>query len=253
MEVGRTVPDGRAEAGPEDGRLEPLACGRDAADVWDHAVEGTLDAHERDCPHCRAAAADALGLDGVVHRMAAERPVPPPSVLDGVMQAVLDTVTAELRPPDLLALDSPAGPARLSRPAAARVLRHVVDGMDGMRARSCRIEPVGPDRTAVKGTAANGTAANGAGTNGTGADGAGADEVGADEVGADGVGAGGGGTRGADPFGVTVAITVTARFGVDLASVTARVRQMVVAAGEQALGVPVRSVDIAVVDLWDEP
>jgi uncharacterized alkaline shock family protein YloU len=57
----------------------------------------------------------------------------------------------------------------------------------------------------------------------------------------------------ADPFGVTVAITVTARFGVDLASVTARVRQMVVAAGEQALGVPVRSVDIAVVDLWDEP
>jgi uncharacterized alkaline shock family protein YloU len=52
---------------------------------------------------------------------------------------------------------------------------------------------------------------------------------------------------------VTVAITVTARFGVDLASVTARVRQMVVAAGEQALGVPVRSVDIAVVDLWDEP
>ncbi|MCE3552292.1 Asp23/Gls24 family envelope stress response protein [Pseudonocardia sp. RS11V-5] len=208
MEVGRTVPDGRAEAGPEDGRLEPLACGRDAADVWDHAVGGTLDAHERDCPHCRAAAADALGLDDVVHRMAAERPVPPPSVLDGVMRAVIDTVTAELRPQDLVPLDSPAGPARLSRPAAARVLRHVVDGMDGMRARSCRIEPAG---------------------------------------------SGAGGTNGADPFGVTVAMSVTARFGVDLASVTARVRQMVVAAGEQALGMPVRSVDIAVVDLWDEP
>ncbi|MCE0764348.1 Asp23/Gls24 family envelope stress response protein [Pseudonocardia kujensis] len=208
MEVGRTVPGGRAETGPEDVRIEPLACGRDAADVWDHAAEGTLDAHERECPHCRAAAADALGLEDVVHRMAAERPVPPPSVLDGVMRAVVDTVTAELRPQDLLALDSPAGPARLSRAAAARVLRHVVDGMDGMRARSCRIEPVG---------------------------------------------SGPGGTNGADPFGVTVAITVTARFGVDLASVTARVRQMVVAAGEQALGVPVRSVDIAVVDLWDVP
>jgi hypothetical protein len=208
MEVGPEVAEGAAGVtGPVDERIEPLACGRDAADVWDHAVEGTLDPHERECPHCRAAAADALGLDGVVHRMAAERPVPPPSVLDGVMQAVIDTVVAELRPQDLLPLDSPAGPARLSRPAAARVLRHVVDGMDGMRARSCRIEPVG-----------------------SGVDGAGADR-----------------------FGVTVAITVTARFGVDLASVTARVRQMVVAAGEQALGVPVRSVDIAVVDLWDEP
>lgn len=240
MEVGRTVPGGPADealgaagaagaVGPADERIEPLACGRDAADVWDHAVEGTLDAHERDCPHCRAAAADALGLDGVVHRMAAERPVPPPSVLDGVMQAVIDTVTAELRPQDLLALDSPAGPARLSRPAAARVLRHVVDGMDGMRARSCRIEPVGSDRTGTNGAGTNGAATNGA-ANGEATNGA-----------------------GADPFGVSVAITVTARFGVDLASVTARVRQMVVAAGEQALGVPVRSVDIAVVDLWDEP
>ncbi|GAA4676071.1 hypothetical protein GCM10023215_05190 [Pseudonocardia yuanmonensis] len=220
MEVGRGTPGATGTggtSGPADERIEPLACGRDAADVWDHAVEGTLDPHERECPHCRAAAADALGLDGVVHRMAAERPVPPPSVLDGVMQAVLDTVTAELRPQDLLALDSPAGPARLSRPAAARVLRHVVDGMDGMRARSCRIEPVA-------------AGANGGRPLGNGS-----------------------GTAGADPFGVTVAITVTARFGVDLASVTARVRQMVVAAGEQALGVPVRSVDIAVVDLWDEP
>jgi uncharacterized alkaline shock family protein YloU len=116
--------------------------------------------------------------------------------MDTVMEAVLDTVTAELRPQDLLALDSPAGPALLSRPAAARVLRHVVDRMDGMRARSCRIEQ--------------------------------------------------------DGLALSVAITVTARFGVDLASVTARVRQMVVAAGEQALGAPVARVDITVVDLWEE-
>ncbi|MFR9804686.1 Asp23/Gls24 family envelope stress response protein [Pseudonocardia sp. RS010] len=203
----------RRTAGPVDRPIEPLACGRDAADVWDHAVEGVLDAHESECPHCRAAAADALGLDSVVHRMAAERPLPSPSALDGVLQAVLDTVTAELRPQDLLPLDSPAGPARLSRPAAARVLRHVVDGMDGMRARSCRIEPPGSGAGGRSGAAPGGT----------------------------------------DPFGVTVVITVTARFGVNLASVTARVRQMVVVAGEQALGVPVRSVDIAVVDLWDEP
>jgi hypothetical protein len=164
---------------PED-QIEPLACGRDAADVWDHAADGVPDEHERSCPHCAAAIADARGLDGIVHRMADEVPPPPPS----------------LRPQDLLALYSPAGPARLSRPAAARVLRHVVDRMDGMRARSCRIEQ--------------------------------------------------------DGLALSVAITVTARFGVDLASVTARVRQMVVAAGKQALGTPVARVDITVVDLWEE-
>lgn len=192
--------------------IDPLACGRDAAQVWDDAVAGRLDEHEATCPHCLAATADALRLDGVVHRMAAEQPVPPPSVLDRVMTAVADTVAAELRPQDMLELYSPAGPARLSRPAAARVLRHVVDGMDGMRARSCRIEqeptePTGPADAA---------------------------------------------TPAPQVPGVAVAITVTARFGVDLASVTARVRQMVLAAGEQALGVPVSRVDITVVDLWED-
>ena len=44
---------------------------------------------------------------------------------------------------------------------------------------------------------------------------------------------------------------MAARFGLDLASATARVRQTVFAAGEQALGLPVRRVDIEVVDLWE--
>ena len=74
------------------------------------------------------------------------------------------------------------------------MLRSVVDRMDGVRARSCRIEQDGRD--------------------------------------------------------VDVAITVTGRFGVDLASVTARVRQMVLAAGATALGVPVRRVAIEVVVVW---
>lgn len=178
---------------------EPLACGRDAAAVWDHAEEGTLDEHERSCPHCAAAIADQRRLDGLVHRMAAQPLEPPPSVLDRVMGAV----RAELRPHDVLTLPSPHGPARLSRAAAAAVLRHVVDGMAGMRARSCRIEQ---------------------------------DDA---EGGGDGA-----------PARIT--LTVVARFGVDLASVTARARQMVLAAGEQALGVPVERVDIEVVDVFDE-
>jgi uncharacterized alkaline shock family protein YloU len=177
----------------EPGRPERLACGRDAALVWDRAEAGAApDDHERGCPHCTAAYADAGRLGSLVHRMAVEEIEPPPSVMDAVMTAVMN----ELRPHDVLMLESPHGTNRLGSTAAAAVLRGVVDRMDGLRARSCHIEQ-GPER-----------------------------------------------------FEADVAITVTARFGVDLASVTARVRQMVVAAGEQALGVPVRRVDIEVVDVW---
>lgn len=184
---------------PVDAPVAPLACGRDPAQLWDRAADGApLDEHERDCPHCRAAYADAKSLDAVVHRMAAQRLEPPDSVLDRVMTAVI----AELRPHELLTMPSPHGPARLSTPAAAAVLRRVVDGMGGLRARSCRIRQDGGP--------------------------------------------------GADQYAVDVHVTVAARFGVDLASVTARVRQMVMAAGEQALGVPVRRVDIDVVDLFEE-
>jgi hypothetical protein len=199
-------PNGRDPLDPlagaaSDSPIAPLACGRDAAVVWDRAEAGTPpDEHERGCPHCTAAFADARGLDAVVHRMAAAQIEPPPSVMDRVMSAVI----TEFRPHDVLLLASPHGPARLSRPAAAAVLRAVVDRMGGLRARSCRIEQVpGPGP--------------------------------ADE-----------------PIAATVSITVSARFGVDLASVTARVRQMVIAAGEQALGVPVRRVDIEVVDVFGE-
>jgi hypothetical protein len=179
--------------------IDPLACGRDAATAWDRAEAGAApDEHEHACPHCRAAFADAQGLDSVVHRMAEQDVEPPGSVLDRVMSAVV----AEFRPHDVLTLPSPHGAARLSRTAAAAVLRHAVDRMGGVRARSCRIEQLGE--------------------------------------------------AGTPRHAATVTITVTARFGVDLASVCARVRQMVVAAGEQALGVPVRRVDIEVVDVFGE-
>jgi hypothetical protein len=187
---------------PADTHVAPLACGRDPALLWDRAAEGVpLDAHERACPHCRAAQADARGLDALVHRMAEQRIEPPGAVLERVMSAV----ATGLRPHELLTLPAPHGPARVSGTAAAAVLRRVVDGMGGLRARSCRITQPS--------------------------------------------------TPGAGPYSVDVRISVAARFGVDLTSVTARVRQMVIAAGEQALGLPVRRVDIDVVDLFgaDEP
>lgn len=180
----------------DDDRSLLLACGRDAIEVWDRAeADADRDAHELACAHCTVTIADAQGLNRVVHRLAAQQVTPPASVLDRVMGAVL----AELRPHDVVMLDSPHGPAAISRFAAAAVLRRTVDEMSGVRARSCRIEQL--------------PKAGGA---------------------------------------VVVRITVVARYGVDLASVTARVRQMVAVAGEQVLGVAVRQVDIEVVDLVDE-
>ncbi len=206
------------EVNPEP--IAPLACGRDAAVVWDRAEAGTpLDEHERDCPHCRAAHADAAGLDSLVNRMAAQQIEPPPSVMRAVMQAV----RSEYRAYDVLTLASNLGPAHLSRPAAAAVLRRVVDEMSGLRARSCRIEQ-SPEPSL--------------------------DATGTGDGPADGHRHDGGPAGGGHPTDVT--ITVAARFGVDLASVTARVRQMVIVAAEQALGVPVRRVDIVVVDLYEE-
>lgn len=174
--------------------IAPLACGRDAALVWDRAADGRPpDAHERGCPYCSAVYADARRLDAPVRRMAVEPMEPPPSALD----AVLEKVRATLPPEEALLLDSPLGPNRLARTAAAAVLRAAVDGLDGMRARSCRIEQHGPGTTA------------------------------------------------------DVGLTVSVRFGLDLPSATARVRRTVIAAGEQALGMPLRRVDIEVVDLWE--
>ncbi|GEL16797.1 Asp23/Gls24 family envelope stress response protein [Pseudonocardia asaccharolytica] len=184
----------KPEVEPTGRPVEPLPCGRDAARVWDHAAAGRLDAHELGCPHCTTAVADARGLLRLVRPMAIEPMVPPPSLLQRVVGAVL----IERSGRDELTLQSPHGPASLSRVAAAAVLRHVVDGMDGVRARSCRIgQP--------------------------------------------------------EPGAVHVAMTVTARFGTDLVAVAARLRRLVIAAGEQVLGLSVRRMDIEVVDVFDVP
>jgi hypothetical protein len=179
-----------------DAPVDLLACGRDAARVWEHAEAGTLDEHERGCPHCLATVADRERLAGLVGRMAAQDLRPPPNLVEQVVAAVV----ADLRPHDLLDLGHGSS---LARPAAAAALRHVVDSMDGLRARSCRItqEP---------------SPAPG------------------------------------EPGALHVTVGVTARFGVDLASVTARVRQIMISTGDRAFGVAVARVDIQVVDVWDE-
>ncbi len=186
-----------------------LACGRDAATVWERSAAGRRSTHDRDCPHCQAVAEDQRLLATAVAALADEALEPPPSLVERVMGAVL----AELRPAHYLALPTRHGHARIDRITAAGVLRHAVDQMSALRVRSCQVrltEPSDADDTSGAGLAARSPTAQ-------------------------------------------VHITVTARFGADLLSATARVRQMILAAAEDLLGLPVTTVDVDVVDVFEDP
>lgn len=190
-----------------------LACGRDAAEVWDRVAAGRCGVHERDCPHCQAVAQDQRLLAEAITALADEALEPPPSLVERVMGAVL----AELRPTDYLPLPTRRGRARIDRIAAARVLRHAVDQMSELRVRSCQINVTTPPPAPP------------------------VDDTDTREH------------SGADLATAGVHITVTARFGADLLSATARVRQMMLAAAENLLGVPVAAIDVDVVDVFDDP
>jgi hypothetical protein len=186
-----------------------LACGRDAAKVWDRAAAGRFGTHDRECPHCRAVAEDQRLLTTAITALADDTLEPPPSLVERVMGAVL----TELRPAHYLPLPTRHGHARIDRIAAAGVLRHAVDQMSLLRVRSCQIHLTEPSDT--------------------------------DD------------TSGAMPATrsptARVRISVTTRYGADLLSATARVRQMIFAAAEDVLGLLVTAVDVDVVDVFEDP
>jgi hypothetical protein len=194
-----------------------LACGREAAAVWDDAEAGRLDEHERSCPHCQAVAADAAGLADDAAGLAAA-PLEPPT---GLLERVMSVVHAELRQ-DYLPLPSREGPARLDRAAAAAMLRQAADAMSGVWARSCRITPPGQHSPAT------------------------VEDEQEQEAPEPGVASG-------EPAGAVVELSITVVFGADLPSAAARVQQLVATAGQRLLGIPVERVDVTVADVFESP
>ncbi|MDQ4092586.1 MAG: Asp23/Gls24 family envelope stress response protein [Actinomycetota bacterium] len=185
-----------------------LACGRDAAKVWERAEAGRRSTHDRTCPHCQAVADDQRLLATAVAALVDEAVEPPPSLTERVMGAVF----AELRPTHYLPLPTRHGHARIDGVTAAGVLRRAVGQMSALRVRSCQIhviEPSGSDDTST------------------------ASALGSPSV--------------------RINISVTARFGTDLLSATVRVRQMILAAAADLLGLPVTTVDVDVVDVFRDP
>lgn len=130
-----------------------------------------------------------------------------------LVERVMGAVLAELRPAGYLPLPTRRGQARIDRVAAAGVLRHAVDQMSALRVRSCRIRL--PEPIGLDDTSRTGPVVR--------------------------------------PQAAWVHITVTARFGTDLISATARVRQMILAAAENLLGLPLDGVDVDVVDVFPDP
>ncbi len=190
-----------------------LSCGRDAAKVWERAAAGRPSSHDRSCPHCQAVTDDQRLLATAVAALVDEAVEPPPSLTERVMGAVL----AELRPAHYLPLPTRHGHARIDRITAAGVLRRAVSQMSALRVRSCQIHLIEPPRS---------------------------DDTSGDDTSA--------GSILGSPT-VRINISVTARFGADLLSATARVRQMILAAAEDLLGLPVATVDVEVVDIFEDP
>jgi hypothetical protein len=115
-----------------------LPCGRDPLQVWDDVAEDRLDAHQQTCRYCQGVAAEYRSLAEPTREWRAETIEAPPALLNRVMATVRAGLTART----YLPLVSPHGPARLDTATAAAALRWAADQVNGVRARSCHIDPV---------------------------------------------------------------------------------------------------------------
>lgn len=117
-------------------RDHPLPCGRSVEDVWNDVEARRTSSHDATCEHCATARGSLHQLAEATRALLADPAEPPPGLLDRIMAAV----RADLRRTETLPLPSDLGPADISEPAVAAVLRYATDSVAGVRARSCRIE-----------------------------------------------------------------------------------------------------------------
>jgi hypothetical protein len=118
-----------------------LPCGHDVDQLWDHLALDALDEHARSCEHCQAALTEIRPLRTATSVLAAE-PVRPPADLRAKVMAV---VRAPAAAAPRITLPGPAGNRLvISEHAAAIILRAAGDTVDGVRARSCRLQPDAP-------------------------------------------------------------------------------------------------------------
>ncbi len=119
-----------------------LPCGRDLELVWQHLEIGAKDDHDLGCRHCDTARGSLQALREATRALAEDDVAPPPDLTSRIMTAV----RAEIRRGNTVDLaTSEPGQVEVSTRAVAVVLRYAADGVAGVRARRCRIRPVGTD------------------------------------------------------------------------------------------------------------
>jgi hypothetical protein len=121
----------------------PLPCGRSVEEVWDDLEAGRITDHALHCPHCTTARASLDELTEATRALIDDPAEPPAGFLDKIMTAVRADLSLGRTIPLAAQVD-------ISAAALAAVLRYAVDGVDGIRARQCRIELSADDPQSVR-------------------------------------------------------------------------------------------------------
>jgi hypothetical protein len=116
-----------------------LPCGRDVDTVWQRLPDvdaGRADEHDLACPYCGQARESLRALREATRELIRDDSEPSRELSGRIMSAV----RAEIHRHDLLPLPTTdLGPVRISEQAIAAVLRFAADGVEGVRARRCRV------------------------------------------------------------------------------------------------------------------
>ncbi|WP_018334103.1 Asp23/Gls24 family envelope stress response protein [Actinomycetospora chiangmaiensis] len=108
-----------------------LPCGRPTAALVEQVAEGRadrLDAHQRDCPHCRAALAEYARRWAPVAAVAAERPRAPTSSIEAALRALRGPGGEE----EYGRIGSPQGHTRVAARVVVALARHLATGVPGV-------------------------------------------------------------------------------------------------------------------------
>ena len=109
-----------------------LACGRAMGPLVEQVAEGRggdLDAHQRTCPHCRAALGELERLWGPVRAVAADRPRAPTSRGRG---GAAPGARRSSQEPEYGRLDSPLGHTRVAARVVVALARHLAGQVPGV-------------------------------------------------------------------------------------------------------------------------
>ncbi|MEV1022866.1 Asp23/Gls24 family envelope stress response protein [Streptomyces sp. NPDC050264] len=121
---------------------EQLPCGRLLSEVWDAWEAPGHDPHMDTCPHCQEAVRDLDQLEVAVRGLRDEPAEITDSDASTLTRRVMDVVRLELRPGRPLPLGEPDEDLWIMEAVAARTLRAAAETVPGVRAGSCRIEPM---------------------------------------------------------------------------------------------------------------